>query len=183
MSLSVWLSLCLPGLLSLFLRSYSCPFPLQIPLYSYINIHVTRLQKCLFLIHVPSLEATCIEKQCPTPLSTYKFVVMSVVQLTYNQSQATTRRRRCPSPSLIVLTCQQCHFLALSTLFLINVMSCLVLLFLLLCIPSCSSDRPSPCRTVFNISANAHLENMNAVEQAVLDGTSKWSCKIAITGE
>ena len=78
-SLSVWLSLCLLGLLSLFLRSYSCPFPLQIPLYSYINIHVTRLQKCLFLIHVPSLEATCIEKQCPTPLSTYKFVVMSVV--------------------------------------------------------------------------------------------------------
>ena len=62
-------------------------------------------------------------------------------------------------------------------------MSCLVLLFLLLCISSCSSDRPPPCRTVFNISANAHLENMNAVEQAVLDGTSKWSCKIAITGE
>ena len=61
-------------------------------------------------------------------------------------------------------------------------MSCLVLLFLLLCISSCSSDRP-PCRTVFNISANAHLENMNAVEQAVLDGTSKWSCKIAITGK
>ena len=64
-------------------------------------------------------------------------------------------------------------------------MSCLVLLFL----PSSfASPPPTPinrraCRTVFNISANAHLENMNAVEQAVLDGTSKWSCKIAITGE
>ena len=36
---------------------------------------------------------------------------------------------------------------------------------------------------MFGISANAHLENMAAVEQVVLDGTSKWSCKIAITGK
>ena len=65
-------------------------------------------------------------------------------------------------------------------------MSCLVLLFLPSSFASPSPPAPidhSPCRTVFNISANAHLENMNAVEQAVLDGTSKWSCKIAITGE
>ena len=48
---------------------------------------------------------------------------------------------------------------------------------------SYSSSSSLDNRTMFGISANAHLENMNAVEQVVLDGTSKWSCKIAITGK
>ena len=39
------------------------------------------------------------------------------------------------------------------------------------------------CRTTFDIKADTHLDLMNIAEQAVLDGTSKWSCKIAITGQ
>ena len=40
----------------------------------------------------------------------------------------------------------------------------------------------APPRTTFDIKPDTHLELMNVAQQAVLDGTSKWSCKIAITG-
>nr|XP_034195917.1 protein unc-13 homolog B isoform X18 [Osmia lignaria] len=36
-------------------------------------------------------------------------------------------------------------------------------------------------RSVFGVDEEAHTRNMRAVKQSVLDGTSKWSAKIAIT--
>ncbi|KAM7341198.1 uncharacterized protein ACRADG_012187 isoform 3-T3 [Cochliomyia hominivorax] len=36
-------------------------------------------------------------------------------------------------------------------------------------------------RTVFNVEEKSHTGHMKAVKQSVLDGTSKWSAKIAIT--
>eukprot|EP00094_Tigriopus_californicus_P005573 TCALIF_05370-PA protein Name:"Similar to UNC13B Protein unc-13 homolog B (Homo sapiens)" AED:0.17 eAED:0.19 QI:0/0.36/0.34/1/1/1/23/0/1203 len=36
-------------------------------------------------------------------------------------------------------------------------------------------------RTTFDVKADTHLDLMHQAEQAVLDGTSKWSCKIAST--
>ena len=38
-------------------------------------------------------------------------------------------------------------------------------------------------RTVFNVGADTHVDNLDASEQVVLDGTSKWSCKIAVNGK
>lgn len=38
-------------------------------------------------------------------------------------------------------------------------------------------------RDVFNMSKVAHVQQMKTVKQSVLDGTSKWSAKITITGE
>eukprot|EP00090_Calanus_glacialis_P020380 TRINITY_DN3135_c0_g1_i1.p1 TRINITY_DN3135_c0_g1~~TRINITY_DN3135_c0_g1_i1.p1 ORF type:complete len:2025 (-),score=403.35 TRINITY_DN3135_c0_g1_i1:1587-7220(-) len=35
-------------------------------------------------------------------------------------------------------------------------------------------------RTVFNVGPDTHIDNLEASEQVVLDGTSKWSCKIAV---
>jgi hypothetical protein len=35
---------------------------------------------------------------------------------------------------------------------------------------------------VFGIEERSHIGHMKAVKQSVLDGTSKWSAKIAITG-
>lgn len=40
----------------------------------------------------------------------------------------------------------------------------------------------SEFRSVFGVDEKAHAGHMTAVEQSVLDGTSKWSAKIAITG-
>lgn len=40
----------------------------------------------------------------------------------------------------------------------------------------------SEFRSVFGVDEEAHTRNMRAVKQSVLDGTSKWSAKIAITG-
>lgn len=37
-------------------------------------------------------------------------------------------------------------------------------------------------RAVFSIEEKSHTGHMKAVKQSVLDGTSKWSAKIAITG-
>lgn len=37
-------------------------------------------------------------------------------------------------------------------------------------------------RRVFSIEGDPHAAHMSTVKQSVLDGTSKWSAKIAITG-
>jgi len=36
-------------------------------------------------------------------------------------------------------------------------------------------------RTVFNVDPDTHVDNLDTSEQVVLDGTSKWSCKIQVT--
>lgn len=36
---------------------------------------------------------------------------------------------------------------------------------------------------MFNVDERSHVGHMKAVKQSVLDGTSKWSAKLAITGE
>ena len=37
-------------------------------------------------------------------------------------------------------------------------------------------------RDVFDVDEKSHVGHMKAVKQSVLDGTSKWSAKLAITG-
>lgn len=37
-------------------------------------------------------------------------------------------------------------------------------------------------RSVFGVDKKSHAGHMKAVKQSVLDGTSKWSAKLAITG-
>jgi len=37
-------------------------------------------------------------------------------------------------------------------------------------------------RQVFGVDDKSHTGHMKAIKQSVLDGTSKWSAKIAITG-
>ena len=37
-------------------------------------------------------------------------------------------------------------------------------------------------RNVFNVDKKSHGGHMKSVKQSVLDGTSKWSAKLAITG-
>ena len=37
-------------------------------------------------------------------------------------------------------------------------------------------------RTVFNVDPRTNGSNLESSEQVVLDGTSKWSCKIQVTG-
>lgn len=38
-------------------------------------------------------------------------------------------------------------------------------------------------RNVFGVDKKSHTGHMKAVKQSVLEGTSKWSAKIAITGK
>ena len=38
------------------------------------------------------------------------------------------------------------------------------------------------CRNVFGAERRSQMTSMKTVKQSVLDGTSKWSAKIAITG-
>ena len=40
----------------------------------------------------------------------------------------------------------------------------------------------SYCRTVFSVEQRPHESQLEQGEQAVLDGTSKWECKIQVTG-
>ena len=41
----------------------------------------------------------------------------------------------------------------------------------------------STFRNVFGVDKKSHTGHMKAMKQSVLDGTSKWSAKIAITGK
>ena len=47
---------------------------------------------------------------------------------------------------------------------------------------ACSYHVPCYFRTVFNVDQRTHTSNLESSEQVVLDGTSKWSCKIQVTG-
>jgi protein unc-13 len=38
-------------------------------------------------------------------------------------------------------------------------------------------------RDVVNVEEKSHIGYMKAVKQSVLDGTSKWSAKLSITGK
>ncbi len=38
-------------------------------------------------------------------------------------------------------------------------------------------------RDVVNVEEKSHIGYMKAVKQSVLDGTSKWSAKLSITGD
>ena len=38
-------------------------------------------------------------------------------------------------------------------------------------------------RDVVNVDQKSHIGYMKAVKQSVLDGTSKWSAKLSITGK
>lgn len=38
-------------------------------------------------------------------------------------------------------------------------------------------------RDVLNVDTKSHIGHMKAVKQSVLDGTSKWSAKLTITGK
>lgn len=45
-----------------------------------------------------------------------------------------------------------------------------------------SSGKQKCFRAVFSVEEKSHSGHMKAIKQSVLDGTSKWSAKIAITG-
>ncbi len=50
------------------------------------------------------------------------------------------------------------------------------------CIQKKSILETKICRAIFGVEDRSHNGHMKAVKQSVLDGTSKWSAKIAITG-
>lgn len=37
-------------------------------------------------------------------------------------------------------------------------------------------------RRTFNVDPDTHIDSLEQAEQITIEGTSKWSCKIAITG-
>lgn len=37
-------------------------------------------------------------------------------------------------------------------------------------------------RRTFNVDPDTHIDSLEQAEQVTIEGTSKWSCKIAITG-
>ena len=39
------------------------------------------------------------------------------------------------------------------------------------------------CRTVFNVPPDSHIESLESSENHVVEGTSKWSCKIKVSGK
>ena len=39
------------------------------------------------------------------------------------------------------------------------------------------------CRTVFNTPPDTHIESLESAEKHVVEGTSKWSCKIKVSGK
>lgn len=51
------------------------------------------------------------------------------------------------------------------------------------CVCACACVCMYVCRQVFSVDKKSHSGHMKAVKQSVLDGTSKWSAKIAITGK
>lgn len=38
------------------------------------------------------------------------------------------------------------------------------------------------CRTTFSVDPDTHIDSLEQAEDINIEGTSKWSCKIAITG-
>lgn len=74
-----------------------------------------------------------------------------------------------------ILSSRQCNSVSRSIIVRINKTKCccdFVFLYFFFC----------QSRTTFDVKADTHLDLMHQAEQAVLDGTSKWSCKIASTG-
>ena len=45
------------------------------------------------------------------------------------------------------------------------------------------SARLSLLRTVFNVNPDTHIESLESSEKHVVEGTSKWSCKIKVSGK
>ena len=45
------------------------------------------------------------------------------------------------------------------------------------------SARLSLLRTVFNVNPDTHIESLESSEKHVVEGTSKWSYKIKVSGK
>ena len=56
--------------------------------------------------------------------------------------------------------------------------SCVCRPVCVLCVQGCHL-----CRTVFNTPPDTHIESLERAESHVVEGTSKWSCKIKVSGK